>query len=80
VLGRKVEEAMLAALAEQGTARGCTALTACYCPTAKNGMVKDLLGNLGFALVEEAADGVRRYRLELAGLPQADLPMQVDAA
>jgi FkbH-like protein len=79
VLGRKVEEAMLAALVEQGLARGCTMITACYIPTAKNGMVQDLFDRLGLTLVAEEADGVRRYALHLAGLPEADLPMQVEA-
>ena len=80
VLGRKIEEAMLAALVEQGRGRGVTTITACYIPTTKNGMVRELFDKLGFFLMDEAAGGVRRYRLDLADMPQTDLPMQIEAA
>ncbi len=62
VLGRKVEEAMLFLLMERSAAPGAERIGAEYRPTAKNGMVRDLFDRLGFALVEEDTNGVRRYR------------------
>ena len=48
VLGRRIEEAMLARLAaEVRSASGAAALLAHYRPTAKNAMVRDLFDRLG---------------------------------
>ena len=77
VLGRRVEEAMLAVLFERAAAAGVARLRAQYRPTPKNGMVRDLLGRLGFTLVAEDSSGVRDYRLALAGRSPAVLPMRI---
>ena len=77
VLGRKVEEAMLALLVEQASRAGAERIAAEYRPTAKNGMVDDLLDRLGFERVGSDAHGDRTYRLPLADAPAHDLPHQL---
>ncbi|MGI8839354.1 MAG: HAD-IIIC family phosphatase [Caulobacteraceae bacterium] len=77
VLGRQVEEAMLAVLAERAQAAGATRLGARYRPTAKNGMVRDLLDRLGFTREAEDSAGARDYRLELADRAPPALPMRI---
>jgi FkbH-like protein len=65
VIGRGVEQTMLAHLCRRAAARGCTRLEATYVPTARNGPVADLLPRLGFAPVAEDA-GQSTWRLDLA--------------
>jgi len=66
VLGRRVEEAMLAHVLEHARAHEVGRLVGTYIPTAKNSMVADLLGRLGFSLREEKPDGERIYDLDVA--------------
>ncbi|HMN70387.1 MAG TPA: HAD-IIIC family phosphatase [Rhodoblastus sp.] len=75
VLGRRVEEAMLAHVLEHAKAHDVRRLIGTYIPTAKNSMVADLLGRLGFAMRSETADGVRTYELDVEQyVAPADLP------
>ncbi|HOA72051.1 MAG TPA: HAD-IIIC family phosphatase [Phycisphaerae bacterium] len=55
VIGRTVETAMLAALAEQAAGRGIRALTGVFVPTARNAPARDFYARHGFA---RADDGV----------------------
>jgi FkbH-like protein len=48
VLGRRVEDAMLAVVAEKASQAGADRLIGRYRPTRKNGLVKDLYPKLGF--------------------------------
>jgi FkbH-like protein len=48
VLGRKVEEAILADIIGRARALGVSRLVGEYCPTAKNGLVRELYPQLGF--------------------------------
>ena len=48
VLGRQVEQAMLAKVAGEARKRGVHRLMGLYIPTAKNGMVAEHYGRLGF--------------------------------
>ncbi|MDQ2861453.1 MAG: HAD-IIIC family phosphatase [Pseudomonadota bacterium] len=80
VLGRQVEEAMLALLLERAAAAGATRIAAQYRPTPKNGMVRNLLDRLGFALVAEDEAGVRHYVLAVGGAAEAALPMRIERA
>jgi FkbH-like protein len=48
VLGRKVEEAILADVVTRARALGARRLVGEYCPTAKNGLVRELYPRLGF--------------------------------
>jgi len=52
VLGRRVEHAMLAVVAEKASAAGADVLVGRYRPTKKNGLVKGLYRELGFELRE----------------------------
>jgi FkbH-like protein len=74
VLGRRVEEAKLAAVVEAARAAGARRLLGLYRPTAKNNMVSDFYAKLGFVLEGEDADGTRRYALEVAGYAPPALP------
>ena len=67
VLGRGVEDATLALLAEQARALGAVSLIGEYRPTAKNGMVSEHYRRLGFVPVSEQADGGHVARLALDG-------------
>ncbi len=65
VLKRGMEAAMMDALAEECRKRKITAIHGYYYKTAKNGMVSDHYGSLGFSLVSRTdADSV--WRLDLA--------------
>ncbi len=57
VLGRGVEQATLALLAEQARALGAVALVGEYVPTAKNAMVAEHYARLGFRDATPRADG-----------------------
>jgi len=48
VIGRTVEQEMLAHLAARAAEAGCKVLRGTYIPTTKNAMVKDLFARLGF--------------------------------
>jgi FkbH-like protein len=76
VLGRKVEDAMLARIAEAARAAGIATLIGRYLPTAKNNMVADHYAKLGFTLLEEK-DGARTFALLLASYETPELPLTV---
>jgi len=57
VLGRRVEEAILAAVAEEARARGAGELIGRYIPTPKNGMVRKHYEKLGFDRLGDPAEG-----------------------
>jgi FkbH-like protein len=78
VLGRGVEEACLNVLVEQAAALGARRLVGLYRPTAKNGIVREMYGRLGFALVETEASGETLWELDLARYESWAVPMQVD--
>jgi FkbH-like protein len=67
VLGRQVEDAMLAAVWNFARASGYKALLGHYAPTAKNRQVADLYDRMGFTFTGEGADEERSYRAELNG-------------
>jgi FkbH-like protein len=64
VIGRTVETALLAHLAEVAVSEGATILRGCYIPTKKNAPAKDFYPNHGFNLVAEA-DGITTWELDL---------------
>jgi FkbH-like protein len=79
VLGRRVEEAVLAHACAAAKAEGAKRLIGRYLPSAKNRMVADHYGKLGFTLIDKTADGGSVWILELDGYQAPDLPMQVNA-
>ncbi|BCM86211.1 HAD-IIIC family phosphatase [Methylobacterium indicum] len=80
VLGRRVEEGILAILAAQAVRSGARRLVGLYRPSRRNGMVADLYPRLGFAPAAPDSDGVERWVLDLATYaPPTDLPMALEA-
>jgi len=77
VLGRRVEEAVLAQVCAAAKAEGANHLIGRYLPTAKNRMVADHYDKLGFTLADEAEDGTSVWLLELDLYRRPDLPMQI---
>ncbi len=65
VLGRQVEDAMLAASWNYARTHGYRVLIGQYVPTAKNQQVSDLYDRMGFALTGKTKDGTLTYRAEL---------------
>jgi FkbH-like protein len=80
VLGRKVEEGMLSALASALRARGVSRVSAEFRPTAKNHMVREHFDRLGFTLDGEDPDGNRQYSASIASLHPGDLPFDLRIA
>jgi FkbH-like protein len=66
VIGRTVETALLAALAEQTRARGADRLVGWFLPTKKNVPARDFYAAHGFAPGQEQADGTL-WELDLKG-------------
>jgi FkbH-like protein len=65
VLGRQAEEFILATLIKEGRQRGITRIRGRYLPTAKNAMVADLYGRLGFAEESREAGGEASFIWDL---------------
>jgi FkbH-like protein len=65
VIGRTVEQELLARLCESALAKGCTRLRGVYVPTAKNAMVKTVYERFGFELVETRDDGTSVWSYDL---------------
>ena len=80
VLGRRVEEAILQSVVEQARAEGAEALVGRYIPSAKNAMVAEHFGKLGFSLTEREPDGGSLWRLALAEYQDRSLPMRIIGA
>ncbi|MDF0490911.1 HAD-IIIC family phosphatase [Sphingomonas sp. H39-1-10] len=78
VLGRRVEEAVLAHVATAARAAGAARLAGEYIPTAKNAMVRDHFAKLGFAKTAERADGRTEWTLDLATYVAPALPMKLE--
>ncbi|HEX6127003.1 MAG TPA: HAD-IIIC family phosphatase [Pyrinomonadaceae bacterium] len=57
VLKRQVEHEVLNEIVRRARIGGCSIVRGCYLPTAKNGMVRDLLPSLGFETVTSGDEG-----------------------
>lgn len=77
VLGRRVEEAVLAQVVEAARTAGAKRLTGDYIPTPKNRLVKDHYAKLGFTKIAELDGGGARWALELENYTPSALPMVV---
>jgi FkbH-like protein len=67
VLKRGMEEAMLDGLVERAKAAGISTLKGYYYPTAKNAMVKDFYGRMGFSKMNEDGVGNTEWVLDISG-------------
>jgi FkbH-like protein len=77
VLGRRVEELVLATVAEAARNDGVMRLKGIYIPTKKNGLVIDHFAKLGFTKTGDMPDGGTMWVLDLANYVAPDLPMQI---
>jgi FkbH-like protein len=76
VLGRRVEEAVLAEIVSAAGAADKTAVIGDYIESGRNGLVKDHYPRLGFAR-DGGDNGRTRWRLEIAGFTAPALPFVV---
>ncbi|MCD8118253.1 MAG: HAD-IIIC family phosphatase [Lachnospiraceae bacterium] len=65
VLKRDMEYAMMDVLVSRARTAGVRQINGFYCPTAKNGMVKDFYALQGFEKVREAEDGSTAWKLSV---------------
>lgn len=79
VLGRRMEEATLQAIVEGARAAGIDRLIGRYIPSAKNGMVAEHFGKLGFTRTSIAEDGASEWELLVTGYEMKDLPFTYEA-
>jgi FkbH-like protein len=77
VLGRRVEQAVLAELVRAARRRGIDRLVGEYRPTERNRLVEDHYAKLGFSRAAYRADGTTVWTLELATAEISPAPMQV---
>jgi FkbH-like protein len=77
VLGRRVEEAVLAVVAAAARAAGAKTLLGEYVPSKKNMMVAEHFGKLGFQKIANLDAGGTRWSLDLDQYQSPDLPMKL---
>ena len=73
VLGRRVEEAVLAEIASCARVAGAAALVGQFIPSGRNELVRNHFAKLGFSAADE--DGL--WRLDLGAYRAPELPMRV---
>jgi hypothetical protein len=78
VLGRRVEEAILAYVSKAGKAAGAKRLIGHYVPSAKNRMAAKHYGDLAFALVDGDDERGSTWGLEIDGYQPPQLPMSIN--
>lgn len=78
VLGRRVEEAALAYVCAAAKVEGAKRLVGRYIPSAKNGMVADHYGKLGFSLLKETETRETVWALDLDNYCPPTLPMVIN--
>jgi FkbH-like protein len=78
VLGRRVEEAVLACVCAAAEAEGAKQLIGRYLPSAKNKMVADHYGKLGFTRIEESTGGATVWALNIGSYCAPGLPMTIN--
>ena len=76
VLGRRVEEAIIAELVRHCRLNGVDTLEGSYLPTAKNGLVRDLYKKLGFAPAG-GTDDHHIWKLDISEYDVPSLPFEV---
>ncbi len=65
VLKRDMEYAMMDSIVEACRDCGIDTIIGCYYPTAKNGMVKEFYGTMGFTKIEEDEEGNSVWRFDI---------------
>jgi FkbH-like protein len=77
VLGRRVEELVLATVVEAARSAGAKRLKGTYIATKKNGLVVEHFAKLGFTRTGELPDGGATWALDLADYVAPELPMEI---
>ena len=77
VLKRGMEYALFHAFVRQAQKKGIETIYGYYYPTAKNAMVKDLYGSLGFQKTAEFEDGNTTWKLSLSEYIERPTAIQV---
>lgn len=77
VLGRCVEQAVLAEILFRARAAGISTLEGLYIPTERNEMVREHYAKLGFTRIDGSSDGSSRWELK-TDAEVGDLPMTVE--
>jgi len=77
VLGRRVEELVLAHVAAAARSAGALRLTGTYLPTKKNSLVADHFAKLGFTKISDLTGGGTEWALNLAEYQPPNLPISV---
>ncbi len=78
VLGRRVENAVLAEIAAAARAARAKGLVGRFIASGRNEMVRDHYAKLGFTPQGDQPDGSTLWRLDLAGWEAPALPMRVE--
>ncbi len=78
VLGRKVEEAIVAEIVRAVRDRGAKTLIGLYRRSPKKGMVADLYPRLGFAAAGERDGGVQAFALDIESYQIQALPFEIN--
>jgi len=77
VLGRRVEDVILAEVAQAARKAGAKKLIGYYVPSPKNAMVRDHFARIGFSPTGSNEDGGSSWELLLADYQAPELPMQI---
>jgi len=77
VLGRKVEQAIVAELLGEARKRGIGRIVGIYRPTPRNQLVEQHYATLGFAFVERGGNDETVWSLDVASSEVPDVPMTV---
>lgn len=77
VLGRRVEELVLANVAEAARNAGARRLLGVYLPTKKNSLVSDHFAKLGFTRTADLSDGGSEWAFDLEGYQPPELPIRI---
>lgn len=78
VLKRGMEDAMMDAVVADAAARGLKTIRGYYYPTAKNGMVKEFYAEMGFARVDEDAEGNTTWELDVESYASRHPHMKIE--
>ena len=78
VLKRGMEDAMMDCIVKDAAARGVKKVVGYYYPTAKNAMVKDFYGRMGFAQTSADDVGNTTWELEVASYTEKHPQMEIE--
>ena len=76
VLGRGVETTLMACIVKAAVKHGCSEISACYLPSAKNAPIADYFDKVGFAASEQP-DGSKHYTATTVALATLKSPVWI---